>query len=116
MLKVYTSYNCTSCKKTMEWLNSKGISYEEYNFFSKDLNFEELKYILKYSENGFEDIISERSKIFHSYKDVINDFKTTELIDFIIERPSILKRPILVDDVTASLIIGFNEQEMENIL
>ncbi len=116
MLKVYTSYNCSSCKKTMAWLEEQGIEYENYNFFSKSLTKEEILYILKYTENGFEDIISERSKVYELHKEELNQMTVNDYIDFIIDHPSILKRPIIVDDVTENILIGYNKYDMEMFL
>lgn len=116
MLKIYTSYNCSSCKKVVKWFEEHGIEYEDYNFFSKSLTKEELKYILKYTENGFEDIISERSKVFQSNQKNLHEMSVTRLIEFIIDHPSILKRPIIVDDVTNNFLVGYNKYEMEIFL
>ncbi len=116
MLKIYTSYNCSSCKKAMEWLDEQGIEYEDYNFFSKPLKHDEIEYILKFTENGFEDIISERSKVYEVYKEELKELKVQEYIDFIIDHPSILKRPIIVDDVTHNMLVGFNKYDMEVFL
>ena len=116
MLKIYTSYNCASCKKAMIWLNNHGIEYDDYNFFSKSLNKEELLYMLKFTENGFEDIISERSKVFAIKKEELKNFTVNEYIDFIIDNPSILKRPIIVDNVTSNLAVGYNKYDMEIFL
>ncbi|MGL4588655.1 MAG: Spx/MgsR family RNA polymerase-binding regulatory protein [Mycoplasmatales bacterium] len=116
MLKVYTSYNCTSCKKATSWLEEHGFAYEEFNFFSKDLTVEEVKYMLKFTENGFEDIVSERSKIYERYAGQIAQMKIKDLIHFIIANPSMLKRPIIVDDVTSTVVVGYNKNDMEDLL
>lgn len=116
MLTIYTSYNCASCKKAMTWLQTHGIAHEEYNFFSRDLTQEEVRNMLKFTTTGFEDIVSERSKIYTRYRDDIVEMKTSELITFIIENPSILKRPILVDDVTESVKVGFNAEELNEYI
>lgn len=115
MLKVYTSYNCSSCKKATSWLERHGFVYEEVNFFSKGLTDDDVKFILKYARNGFEDVISERSKIYEKYKEKIFDMKTRELIQFIVENPSILKRPLIVDDVCEILIAGYSEFSMDDL-
>lgn len=116
MLTIYTSYNCASCKKAMSWLNEHGIAHEEYNFFSRDLTQEEVHNMLKFTTTGFEEIVSERSKIYTRYKEKILHMKTSELVNFIIENPSILKRPILVDDITKSVKVGFNEEELNEYI
>jgi len=100
----------------MTWLKANGIGYEEYNFFSQDLTEEEVKNMLKYAHNGFEDIISERSKIYLKYKEQLENMTIKELINFIIANPSILKRPLLVDHAMEIILVGYNENDLEDEL
>lgn len=116
MLKIYTSYNCSSCKKATKWLTEHGIEYEDYNFFSKELTPEEIKHMLMYTTNGFEEIISERSKVYQMNKETLPRLNVTQLIEFIVVNPSILKRPIIVDDVTENILVGYNKSDMEMFL
>ncbi len=116
MLIVYSSYNCSSCKKVNQWLKSQGLVFDEVNFFSKGLSDTDVRFLLKYAENGFEDIISTRSKMYEKYKQEIHDMTTPSLIEFIIQNPSILKRPLIVDDVTKTLVVGYNEISLEELL
>jgi len=66
--------------------------------------------MLKYSENGFEDIISTRSKIFKETNLEPEDMRFSELADFIIANPTILKRPIIINDQIMQT--GYNEDEI----
>lgn len=100
----------------MKWLEETGIGYDEYNFFSRGLDEKEVMNILKYAHNGFEDVISERSKVFQRHKEAIGEMKTKELINFIIDNPAVLKRPLLVDDVTKRIQVGYNLSELEELL
>ena len=109
-IKVYTSPSCASCRKAKKWLSDFGIDFVEKNIFVTKLTRDEIKAILEKTEYGFEDIISTRSKIFKKKKDAIAEMKTNELIDFIEENPSILKRPIIIDD--RRLQIGYNDEEI----
>ena len=63
MIKIYTSPSCSSCRKVKKWFDEQKIPYVEKNIFAATLNEKELTDILVKSENGTEDIISERSKI-----------------------------------------------------
>ncbi len=116
MLIVYSSYNCSSCKKVNDWLKSQGLVFDDVNFFSQGLSKEDVSFLLKYANNGFEDIISTRSKVYVKYADDLLEMKTPELIDFIIDNPAILKRPLIVDDVTQTLITGFSEVALLSLL
>lgn len=116
MLKVYSSYNCSSCKKSMAWLRENGIGFEEFNFFSRTLTEDEIRNMLKYAKNGFEDVISERSKVYENNKEEIQNMSTKTLINFIIDNPAILKRPIIVDHVMETMLVGYNENDMNDLI
>ena len=98
MLTVYVSPSCSSCRKVKDWLNEHNIEFREKNIFSAVLNEVELKEMLAKTENGTEDIISTRSNAFKNLNKDIDDFTIRELIAFIQNNPSVLKRPIIVSD------------------
>ena len=110
MLTVYTSPSCSSCRKAKEFLKEQDIPYTEKNIFVNVLNENELKDILTKTENGTEDIISKKSKIIKENKADINNMTIKELIAFIRENPSVLKRPIMVDET--KLQVGYNSEEI----
>ena len=62
MVVIYTSNGCASCRKAKKFLKDNDINFIEKNIFNTLLNPDEIKYLLKRSENGTEDIISKRTK------------------------------------------------------
>lgn len=114
MITIYTSASCASCKKVKQWFDENKIPYKEKNIFTSVLNPEELKDIIKKTENGTDDIISTRSNIIKEGKVNIDDMKISELIQFIIKNPSILKRPIMVDD--NKIQVGYNKYEISSFI
>ena len=64
MVTLYTSPSCTSCRKARAWLEEHNIAYTERNIFSEPLTIDEIKNILRMTEDGTEEIISTRSKAF----------------------------------------------------
>jgi regulatory protein spx len=110
MLKIYTTPSCASCRKAKNWLEEHNIPYEEKNIFAFPITKEDIKLMLKNTENGFEDIISTRSKYLQENNIDIESLKYSELEQLIIDNPSILKRPIIVDD--NKLQIGYNEEDI----
>ncbi|MDF9867237.1 regulatory protein spx [Bacilli bacterium PM5-3] len=109
-VKVYTSPSCASCRKAKRWLTNFGIEFVEKNIFVSKLSKEELKAILEKTEHGFEDIISTRSKVFKEKAVDIENMSINELLEFIEANPSVLKRPIIIDD--RRLQIGYNDEEI----
>lgn len=114
MIVIYTSPSCSSCKKVKKWFNDQNIPFKEKNIFSSVLNPTELKEILAKSENGTDDIISTRSNIMKEGNVHIEDMSINELIDFIRKNPSVLKRPIVVDD--RRIQVGYNEEEIRSFI
>ena len=110
MVKIYTTNSCASCRKAIKWFKEHNIPYKEVNFFNTPITREDIISILENTEEGFEDIISTRSKVFSESKLNIEDMKFNELVDFIIKNPSVLKRPIIVDE--HKLQVGYNDEEI----
>ena len=110
MIKIYTAPSCSSCKKAKAFFKKEEIPYQEKNIFVNDLNEKELRDILSKTENGTEDIISTRSKVIKDSKVDIDNMSISELISFIRANPSVLKRPIMVDDT--KMQVGYNSEEI----
>lgn len=110
MITIYTTNSCASCKKATKWLEDNKISYKEINMFKTPLRKEDIMNMLQKSENGFDDIISTRSKIIQESNIDIESMTYNELVDFIIKNPSILKRPIIIDD--RKFQVGYDDDEI----
>lgn len=110
MITIYTSPSCSSCRKVKKYFDDNKIPYREKNILSQPLKDDELKELLMKSENGTEDIISTRSKIIKEGNIDIENMSINELIAFIKANPSILKRPIMVDD--HKMQVGYSEEEI----
>lgn len=114
MLNLYTSPSCTSCRKAKAWLKEHDISFKERNIFANPLNKEEIMQVLHMTENGTEEIISTRSRTFQNLKINLDDLSIDQLIDLVEKNPSLLRRPIIMDD--RRLQVGYNEDEIRRFL
>ena len=110
MIRIYTAPSCASCRKVKAWLQENEIPFVEKNIFSTNLRKEELQELLARSENGTDDIISKRSKVIKEQNVDVEDMTVNELITFIQDNPSVLKRPILLDD--RRFQVGYNSEEI----
>lgn len=110
MIQIYTTPSCASCRKAKKWFDQYKIPYSEKNIFSIKLSQEDIFRMLANSENGFEDIISTRSKIFKEKKLDPDNMSVKELVAFIIEYPSVLKRPIIINE--NELQVGYNNEDI----
>lgn len=114
MVTLFLSPSCTSCRKARAWLNRHDVVFQEHNIMTSPLSRDELLKILSYTENGTEDIILTRSKVFQKLDIDVDELSVSELINLISKNPSLLRRPIIMDN--KRMQIGFNEDEIRAFL
>lgn len=114
MITLFLSPSCTSCRKARAWLTKHDVEFQEHNIITNPLTTEELMAILSFTENGTEDIISTRSKVFQKLNIDVDELSISQLIALIAENPSLLRRPIIMDK--KRMQIGFNEDEIRAFL
>ena len=114
MIKIFVSPSCSSCRKVKAWFEEQKIPFEAKNIFGPEFTPEDIKEVIVKSENGTDDIISTRSKIVQENHIDFDSMKVSELIAFIRENPSVLKRPIIVDDRRVQ--VGYNEEEIRTFI
>jgi regulatory protein spx len=114
MVTLFTSPSCTSCRKAKAWLEEHDISYVERNIFSEPLKIQEIKEILRMTEDGTDEIISTRSKTFQKLNINLESMPLQDLYNLIQENPGLLRRPIIIDE--KRLQVGYNEDEIRRFL
>lgn len=110
MIEIFTTPSCSSCRKAKRWLEEHKIDYIEKNLFQVKITEKDIKNMLKNTDNGFEDIISTRSKVIKDNNININEMKYSELVNFIKKNPSVLKRPIIIGE--NKMQVGYNDEEI----
>src|SRR5690625_2939590 len=98
MVTLYTSPSCTSCRKAKAWLEEHDIAFTERNIFSEPLSLEEIKEILRMTEDGTDEIISTRSKVFQKLDVDIDLLPLKDLFQLIQINTGLLRRPIILDE------------------
>ena len=83
MVTLFLSPSCTSCRKARAWLSNHEVPFEEHNIMTSPLSAPELKHILSLTENGTDDIISTRSKIFQKLNLDVESLSISELLRLI---------------------------------
>ncbi|HJF29750.1 MAG TPA: transcriptional regulator SpxA [Ligilactobacillus saerimneri] len=114
MVTLFTSPSCTSCRKARAWLEEHNIPYQERNIFAEPLSKDEIKEILQMTEDGTEEIISQRSKAYQKLNIDLDELPLKDLFDLIQNNPGILRRPIILDE--KRLQVGYNEDEIRRFL
>lgn len=114
MVTLYTSPSCTSCRKAKAWLKEHDIPFNERNIFSDPLTIDEVKEILRMTEDGTDEIISTRSKAFQELNVKLDALPLQKLYELVHDNPGLLRRPILLDD--KRLQVGYNDDEIRRFL
>lgn len=114
MVTLYSSPSCTSCRKAKQWLVDHNLPFTERNLNKEPLRAEEVKAMLRLTEDGTEELISTRSKVFSELELNLDEISINKLIALIVAHPSLLKRPIIIDDYRMQ--IGYNDDEIRRFL
>lgn len=114
MITLYSSASCTSCRKARSWLEEHDIPFTEKNVFTEKITDEELRAILQLTENGTNEIISQRSQAFRELDINIEEMPLGRVLKLIQQHPGIMRRPILVDN--KRLLVGYNEEDIRCFL
>ena len=114
MVNLYTTPSCTSCRKAKAWLEEHHIDYIERNILSNPLTVDEIKSILRLTEDGTDEIISTKSKTFQELNVNIESFPLNELYKLIMSNPQMLRSPIIQDE--KRLQVGYNNEEIRRFL
>lgn len=115
MIEVYYLSNTSSRRTAMKWLENHNLQFVERKITKKNpIEIYELKKILIRAENGFDDLINFRTKKFRTLEINESECSTEYLIRILIDNPSVIKLPIIIDE--KKIVIGFNEREIRCFL
>ncbi|WEG14402.1 transcriptional regulator SpxA [Pullulanibacillus sp. KACC 23026] len=114
MVTVYTTSSCASCRKAKAWFEEHHIDYIERNIVTSPLTVDEIKSILRLTEDGTNEIISTKSKTFQELDVSVESLPLSELYQLIINNPKLLRRPIIQDE--KRLQVGYNEEDIRSFL
>jgi arsenate reductase (glutaredoxin) len=113
MLKVYGIPNCDTVKKATVWLKNKGIAYEFHDY--KKLGISQAKLEEWLTQVSQETLINRKGTTFKSLSDEEKSkiIDNTSAITLMLEKTSVIKRPIVESDKI--LAVGFKDEEYERI-
>jgi regulatory protein spx len=114
MVTLYTTPSCGSCRKAKAWFEEHHIDYIERNILANPLTVDEIKSILRMTEDGTSEIISTNSKTFQELDINIESLPLNEFYKIIMKYPKMVRRPIILDE--KRLQVGYNEEEIRSFL
>jgi arsenate reductase len=113
-MKVYGIPNCNTVKKAIDWLKGNDVDFEFHDYKKKGITKEKL---LEWSKKvGWEKLLNKKGTTWRALESDQQQKITDEssAIDLMIEKPSIIKRPVI--ELNNKLLVGFVEEEYINSL
>jgi regulatory protein spx len=115
VIKLYTFFSCTSCRKAKKILMENGIPFKEQNMSTDPLTKDEVLELLSFTNNGTTDLLSNRSQ---EVKDLdpqmVEKLSLNEWVELVHKHPGMLRRPLLL--TSDQLIVGYNKEEYDKLL
>ncbi len=105
---------CSSSKKAIQWFMDHEIPYEFRHIVHQPLTEEEFFAILEKTEQGTEEIISTRSEAYQKLEIDFSQISLKKLYTYIREFPTLLRRPIMLDD--KRVLVGYDAHEIRQFL
>lgn len=111
MISMFAIPNCDTVKKARQFLEINSIDYEFINFKKKPPTKDQIN---EWSEFLGALPINKKGATYRKHKEVYEALSQSGKIDFIIANPSLIKRPILVENAK-TIAVGFSEEEYKTI-
>jgi arsenate reductase len=112
MITIYGIKNCSTVKKALNWLDENDIKYHFSDYKKEGANEEKLKELVQ--KFGWEKIANSKGMTWRKLEDHQKPTDEKSAIAVMMEKTSIIKRPIIDDG--KNQIIGFDIKEYERVL
>jgi Spx/MgsR family transcriptional regulator len=114
MTEIYYYAGCTSCKKAVSLLDERGGSVQKRDYFKERFSKDELKTVLERAKLRPSEVVSTRAKSYKELGLADRDLSEDELLDLMVQEPTLLRRPIVIGP--GGTVVGFNKAEIERVL
>jgi len=114
MTTIYGIKNCDTVKKSLKWLEKNNIEFNFHDFKKDGLSPGLLTSFVE--KSSWDVLLNKRSTTFRNLpSDIKNNLTEEVMFKAVLEQPTLLKRPILINASTTC--VGFKENEyQENLL
>ena len=112
MITVYGIKNCDTVKKALKWLMDHSIEHKLHDYRVDGLDTAFLEQAE--AKFGWENLVNKRSTTWRNLDEQVkNSLDKTTALSVLEENPTLIKRPIILQDEKA--LIGFNEKEYQAV-
>jgi Spx/MgsR family transcriptional regulator len=109
MLLVVGIKNCSTVKKTLDWLNNNGIEYVFQDLKKKPLNRDELLDLVQ--KLSLETVLNKKGTTWRNLGLNSDELSPKQLFDLLLDNQSMIKRPVLVQG--EAVMVGFEPEALE---
>lgn len=114
MLSLYGIKNCDTMKKAMNWLDENGIEYRFHDYKKEGVDEKQLNNWLK--RVGWEVLLNRRGMMWRKLDEQTRDnIDAASAKKLMLEMPSIIKRPVLLQD-DGNILVGFKAGDYQQTL
>lgn len=109
-IQVYGIKNCDTVKKVLKWLTDNNITHQLHDYRIDGLSTD----FLQHAEAafGWENLVNKRSTTWRNLDEAVkNNLDRTTALKVLLEQPTLIKRPIILQDGIA--LIGFDVKQYE---
>ena len=108
--------SCSTCKKAKNWLDTKGISYEDRHIKENNPSYEELKAWYECSGLPLKKFFNTSGLMYKDLKlkDRLPAMTDEEQLELLSTNGMLVKRPMIIG--TNKVLVGFKETEWKDTL
>ena len=111
MYKIYGIKNCDTMKKTFDWLTANNVPYEFHDYKKVGISEDKIQEWLK--QKPWDALINRAGTTWKKLSDEEKSSGEKDAIKLMMEKPSMIKRPIIENDKI--VVMGFNSDTYEQI-
>ncbi|MCH8569114.1 MAG: arsenate reductase family protein [Balneolales bacterium] len=112
MIELAGIKNCSTVKKTIEWLKSNEVEFEFRDLKKSPFSSDELKTLFEFC--GSDRVVNRRGMKWRNLGLSGKELSEQELLEITLANQTMIKRPVVKRD--ESFIVGFNEDEFRSFL
>jgi arsenate reductase len=113
-VKAYIRKGCLTCKRALEYMESRGIEFETSDLFEEPLTKEGLRELVRLLGLKPSDLLRTRDRMYRELDLRNRELSEDELLGLMVRYPGLIKRPILIRGERA--VVALKPEEVERIL
>ncbi len=114
-MRVYEYSGCSTCKKALKFLDSKGLAYEKVAIVDHPPTLEELKQMLRFQGGEIRKLFNTSGQLYREMKlgEKLGELSTEQALSLLASHGKLVKRPFLISAQKG--LAGFKEAEWDSL-